>query len=73
MDIEEYFGDRENCLTELSVIRERWGLKTTTSEQWEAMSKVMGLMLIYGPPELENDIQSHFDQLHQRKDYVENA
>lgn len=52
MDISEYYGDRDNCINELSLARKKWGSTTTTVEEWDGVEKALGFMALYCPEDL---------------------
>lgn len=68
--LSEYFADDQNCYADLTIVREKWGLTTTTDEEWAAMKKTVGLMLIHCSENIQIVVHSHFDQLIQRMDML---
>jgi hypothetical protein len=43
----EYYTDRDNCISEIQTARKTFTDKQTTEEQYDAMEKALGIMLLY--------------------------
>jgi len=48
----DYYSDYDNCCKELVEARKKWGLTTTTLDEWRGMHRALCFILFYGPEKL---------------------
>jgi hypothetical protein len=56
MTISELFKDAEYCKEQLLQVREAFGNKTTTREQYNAMEKCLSAMYCYCPESIQRAV-----------------
>lgn len=63
------YDDSEYCTSEILLARKIFGNRNTTEDQFEAMLKGLGLMVLYCPEEIKVLAQSTFMEATMRKAY----
>lgn len=64
-----YYMDRDNCITEIQVARKAFTDKTTTEEQYDAMEKALGIMLLYCPESIRSAVEATLFEAEYRRFY----
>ncbi|MGD8707054.1 MAG: hypothetical protein PVI88_00035 [Nitrosopumilaceae archaeon] len=67
MSLENYFKDKDFCLEQMREARELFGNRKTTPEQYQAIYRVIGFVLLYGPEEIRYMAQALIDEVARRE------
>jgi hypothetical protein len=65
----EYYTDRDNCISEIQTARKTFTDKQTTEEQYDAMEKALGIMLLYCPDGLRGAVEATLFEAEYRRLY----
>jgi len=69
--IKDNFKDKNFCFSQLREARELFGNKNTTRKQYEAMEKVLALVYLYCPEEIQSQVLAIINELELRKNFFE--
>lgn len=65
------YNDIDKCKSDLLLARKKFGLTTTTREQYDAMEQALGLMCLYCPKSIENSVLATLTEAGYRRIYYE--
>lgn len=66
MDITEHYKVKQNCFDDLIVLREAWGHLSFTIQQAGHGYKLLTIMWLYCPPEIQYLIDATLSELERR-------
>ena len=68
-ELVEYYSDKKNCFADICQARKAFGSTETTVEQYDAMEKGLGIMLLWCPEEIRGIVEATLFEAEARRPY----
>ena len=65
----EYYSDKENCFADIREARKAFGNTKTTVEQYDALEKGLGIMMLWCPEEIKGIVEATLFEAEWRRPY----
>lgn len=70
-ELHDYFQNKQNCFNAINTARKAFGSTATTEEEYDAMEKGLGLMLLHCPEDLQDIVHATLHESTARRFYHE--
>jgi len=68
--MQEIYSNKEYCFSEIRKVREKFGEKSTTFQEYKSMLHGLAYMYLYCPEQIKMIVLAHINELNRRSAYL---